>query len=234
MSKPSKPYDVGRGKPPVHSRFPKGASGNPSGRPKKIRPGHIPLPHEPFTMQMILESAFSPLTQTNPDGSTRQITSVEAVLQALKIKAIKGNTYAQGKYLDYIQKVEADRVGASMKLFTFYAELKMDREMALRKWIASGRQEGDLVFHPEDIQIDPETLHVKWRTPLTLEDHENLKSAIEIRDKIAELFHPKTGLATIMKEFPGLVDDLQALEEKYEEANAILPTRFRKARPDYE
>jgi len=28
-------YDVGYGKPPIHSRFCKGQSGNPSGRPRR-------------------------------------------------------------------------------------------------------------------------------------------------------------------------------------------------------
>jgi hypothetical protein len=31
---PDKPYKVGNKKPPLHSRFPKGKSGNPGGRPK--------------------------------------------------------------------------------------------------------------------------------------------------------------------------------------------------------
>src|SRR5438105_4983911 len=30
----AKTYEVGYGKPPVHTRFPKGVSGNPAGRPK--------------------------------------------------------------------------------------------------------------------------------------------------------------------------------------------------------
>jgi hypothetical protein len=33
-SDPDKPYKVGNKKPPLHTRFPKGKSGNPGGRPK--------------------------------------------------------------------------------------------------------------------------------------------------------------------------------------------------------
>ena len=35
MSQTKRDYEVGRGKPPVHSRFKKGQSGNPRGRPAK-------------------------------------------------------------------------------------------------------------------------------------------------------------------------------------------------------
>lgn len=231
MKKRGEPYEVGRGKPPIHSRFPKGASGNPNGRPKKVRPGDIPPPHQPFTMQMILESAFAPVTLTNPDGSTEEITSVEAVLRALKVKAIKGNSYAQNKYLDLVRTVETERVEASTKLYTFFVELKMEREVALTKWVRSGRREEDFPCHPEDIHVDPETLRAEWRTPVTLADHENLERVIKLRDSIAMLLDPDTGLAGMKKDFPELADEFAALKDKYDEANSILPPRFQKVRP---
>jgi hypothetical protein len=34
MSKDEQPYEVGYGKPPANTRFPRGLSGNPKGRPK--------------------------------------------------------------------------------------------------------------------------------------------------------------------------------------------------------
>lgn len=37
--KPAGGYEVGYGKPPVHSRFQKGRSGNPRGRPRREREG---------------------------------------------------------------------------------------------------------------------------------------------------------------------------------------------------
>lgn len=37
MARPAASYEVGYGKPPVHTRFKEGQSGNPNGRPKKAR-----------------------------------------------------------------------------------------------------------------------------------------------------------------------------------------------------
>jgi hypothetical protein len=37
MSRRSSEYQVGYGRPPQHTRFPKGQSGNPKGRPKGSR-----------------------------------------------------------------------------------------------------------------------------------------------------------------------------------------------------
>ena len=39
---PSDPYKVGYGKPPRHSQFKKGQSGNPQGRPKQVK-AHMPV-----------------------------------------------------------------------------------------------------------------------------------------------------------------------------------------------
>jgi hypothetical protein len=36
MAKSKKNYTVGRGRPPIHTRFSKGRSGNPKGRPRKV------------------------------------------------------------------------------------------------------------------------------------------------------------------------------------------------------
>jgi hypothetical protein len=36
MSKRGSPHEIGYGKPPRHTRFVKGRSGNPNGRPKRV------------------------------------------------------------------------------------------------------------------------------------------------------------------------------------------------------
>jgi hypothetical protein len=61
MSHNQRDYEVGRGKPPMHSRFKKGQSGNPRGP----RPKHLPA--------LLVEALDEPVVVTI-DGERREIT----------------------------------------------------------------------------------------------------------------------------------------------------------------
>ncbi len=66
---PATNYQVGYGKPPVHSRFPRGRSGNPRGRPKGARNRDtIPGLREEKLKTLILEEAYRPVTVNDPGG----------------------------------------------------------------------------------------------------------------------------------------------------------------------
>jgi hypothetical protein len=78
-----KKYAVGYRKPPVHTRFKKGQSGNPTGRPQRTeRSPHI----EPA-----LKSALNSLVTVNENGNVRQITKFDAVITQLVNKAASGH-----------------------------------------------------------------------------------------------------------------------------------------------
>lgn len=54
-------YEVGYGKPPKHSQFQKGRSGNPKGRPKK--PKNLPA--------LVLKTFGEKVVVKSPDGDVR-------------------------------------------------------------------------------------------------------------------------------------------------------------------
>ena len=62
-------YEVGYGKPPVHTQFQKGRSGNPKGKPKGRK----------NTKTMIRDIAFAPI-EIQVQGKTQKITAYEATL----------------------------------------------------------------------------------------------------------------------------------------------------------
>ncbi len=76
-------YEVGYGKPPKHSRFKKGRSGNPEGRPKGSRNLSTEL------MEELRESI-----RIREGGNTRTISKAKGVIKALVAKALKGDTRA--------------------------------------------------------------------------------------------------------------------------------------------
>lgn len=77
-------YEVGFCKPPLHSRFKPGQSGNPSGRPKGS-------PNLKTMFEQILKETIS-LREGNV---TKKITKAEAVVRSVVIGAMKGDARSQ-------------------------------------------------------------------------------------------------------------------------------------------
>ena len=82
-------YEVGYGKPPAHSRFRPGQSGNPRGRPRgaRNRPT-LPGPREEKLKTLIMEEAYRPVTVkdgdnqvTMPMAQARELAGGEVTLQ---------------------------------------------------------------------------------------------------------------------------------------------------------
>ena len=86
-------YEVGYAKPPEGSKFRKGVSGNPRGRPKGSK-NKLPALHEERMKAIILEEAYRTIKVR--DG-TRNVTVpiARAVLRSLAVNAVKGQHRSQ-------------------------------------------------------------------------------------------------------------------------------------------
>jgi hypothetical protein len=81
-------YDVGYGKPPEHTRFRPGQSGNPRGRPKGRKDG--------MTILIDLLNKKIPLTI---NGKKTSMTMEEAIYQSILFDSAKGKAAAQRIFL---------------------------------------------------------------------------------------------------------------------------------------
>jgi hypothetical protein len=125
-------YEVGRGKPPVHSRFKKGQSGNPRGP----RPKNLPA--------LLVAALDEPMVVTI-DGERRQITKREAVAKQLVNKSAGADLRATRMLIDTLKDVEK-KAGATQPpepapftaadeevMATFIARLRQSWEEELKE-----------------------------------------------------------------------------------------------------
>ena len=87
-------YEVGYRRPPKHSQFKKGQSGNPKGRPKGSRDLASDLDDELNERISVLEG-----------GQRRTVTKQRAMLKALSNEAMKGNTKAMNLIVNMVYQL---------------------------------------------------------------------------------------------------------------------------------
>ena len=89
-------YEIGYGKPPRHTRFRQGRSGNPNGRPKQAR-----------NLLTDLQEELQQRITVREGGTERRISRQRAVVMRLLDKALKGELGAIAKLLDLRLRHEA-------------------------------------------------------------------------------------------------------------------------------
>jgi hypothetical protein len=90
---PQPTYEVGYRRPPRHTRFKKGQSGNPKGRRKGSK-----------AAKSLLERALSCPVAINEAGTTRVVEQRYALFKAMVAKAIKGDVRAARLVVDLMEK----------------------------------------------------------------------------------------------------------------------------------
>lgn len=97
-SKDTGHYEVGYRKPPVHSRFKKGQSGNPKGRKKK---------QGPDIFDLVPQYLNRPITMTM-GGEEQRVTALEGMIASLVQKALRGDPKAFSMVMELRDKVAAE------------------------------------------------------------------------------------------------------------------------------
>lgn len=104
MKRPSKAtptYEVGYGKPPLHSRFKPGQSGNPKGRKKGV-----------VNFVTALHRALSERVIVLEGNRRKSITKTEAMFKTMVNRAVKGDARAVREVISMAPSLEALLAGA--------------------------------------------------------------------------------------------------------------------------
>jgi Family of unknown function (DUF5681) len=81
-------YEVGYGKPPMHTRFKKGVCANPRGRGKR----------RPLEAEKILEEVLMAEMDYKEGGKMRRAPRLEVAIRTLAAKAVKGDVPAPSSF----------------------------------------------------------------------------------------------------------------------------------------
>jgi hypothetical protein len=95
-------YDVGYGKPPVHTRFKKGSSGNPRGRPGGSK-----------NLGTLLNEALNERVVVVENDRRRKISKRQVIIAQLVNRSAKADLRAIKMILDIQQQIEARAVAAA-------------------------------------------------------------------------------------------------------------------------
>lgn len=167
-------YEVGYAKPPKHSQFKKGQSGNRKGRPKGRRTLHKPLKYDlpPEKMKDIfLEEAYR-MVSINSESGEHDIPISQAVIRALGVKAAKGNIHAQRLFTQTLMALETENRRQAEAYMESIMSYKTHWEGVLAYRAANGIDEPPPVPHPDNIHVDMNRATVEIRGPLTQEAKE--------------------------------------------------------------
>ena len=90
-------YEVGYGKPPVSTRFKRGQSGNPKGRPKGSK-----------GFNALMRRALSETILVREDGQLRQMSWREVIIKSWIARALKGDARTIERLLPFMQQLYPD------------------------------------------------------------------------------------------------------------------------------
>lgn len=158
-----KDYRVGYGRPPLHSQFKKGKSGNPSGSRKRAPKESA---HEDLSSfrQILLSEATRPI-RVKENGEVTEMSQMQAVIRSLAASALKGGPMAQrtlaGLFMDVTDQ-HSEELQADFDAWKHYASTWREAE---RKLAARGLPRPDLLPHPDDLVFDDASLTVRCIGP---------------------------------------------------------------------
>lgn len=168
---------LGYGKPPKWAQFVKGQSGNPRGRPRKVK-AEPPAPLDSAHFN-ILRAELDRKVRIKEGDETKQLTMREIIFKALATSAAKGNVHAARDILRADRELEAHDAEAQ-RVASEQAKRNAATERQVLDHIVSWRDERRAVWdaaalqgrepdqpwpHPDDILIDHDAGHWRPRGP---------------------------------------------------------------------
>lgn len=212
-SSPKKTYEVGYAKPPNSTKFQKGKSGNPRGRPKGSK-NQTPALHEERFKTLIMEEAYRTV-KVNEGDKQITIPIAQAIVRSMAVNAVRGDQRAQKTFTDLLSWVETDNKAHYDEYAQAILDHKYDWEREFERLQSLGLPIPEIYPRPSDIKLDPQSGVIRVTGPWSKEDKKQWDKLKERKDQSTEAIAAyKAEIANSDDEkFKRFMEDEIALEE---------------------
>ena len=145
-------HGVGYKRPPEHSRFAKGQSGNPKGRPRAPKNHGLSLQDQPL-LRAVYEQAAKPIKLREGD-IVIEVSGREALAQSILVTAYKGNARSQGLAIDLIRSADIQHAVDRAERQELAESYKVFKTEEIAKAIRDGEDTRLILPHPDDVVLD--------------------------------------------------------------------------------
>jgi hypothetical protein len=161
-------YEVGYAKPPESTRFKRGRSGNPAGRPRGAR-NKRPALNEERLKGIIIEEAYRTIT-INEGEKRLSIPIAQAIVRSMAVNAARGQHRAQRLFAELLGTTEASNQALYRDYLCSALDYKKRWQDEIARCKALQLPVPNPLPHPDDITIDMKTGSVVIKGPMTAEE----------------------------------------------------------------
>ena len=161
-------YQVGYRKPPLGTRFRKGVSGNPRGRPKGVT--HKPRAWHEETMKAIVTEEAYRMISLRDGARDIKLPVIQAIIRGIALNAAKGNHRSQRQFAALLEQIETDSRVKYDEYRKTVIDYKCDWEKELQRRKRLGVVLPDPMPHPDDILVDFKTGTIQMKGPMCKEE----------------------------------------------------------------